>query len=329
MMECDENHYEADAISPMARDGKVLAVDIGGTKTAVGVVDAAGKVIEKSSARTPLGHPADLVGLVSRLAEETQRRAGKATRAGVALPGVVDSSRRVLVRSPSSGWSNVPFVALLEEAIGMHIEADNDVNACAWAESRFGACRGLRTFFWMTVSTGIGGALFAEGHLVRGANEMAGEIGHLVVNPGGEACGCGHKGCLEAEAAGPSWTRRALKLLDGSAVGYLASLPREAIDARSIAEGAKLGDESCRSIVREVGAMLARGLAAIESVLDPEAIIIGGGVASSLDLLLPFIREFLPSLVLNPEARRTLIGPSELGYDAALVGAASLALHPY
>jgi len=307
----------------------ILAIDIGGTKTAVGIVDNEGRVIEKSFARTPLENPTDLVILVSRLAGDIQKRTGKVTRAGIALPGVVDSSRRILVRSPSSGWNNVPFVPMLEEALDMPAEADNDVNACAWAESHFGACKGLKNFFWMTISTGIGGALFVEGKLVHGLNEMAGEIGHLIVAPDGALCGCGHRGCLEAEAAGPSWTRRALRFLDAGTKGYLTSLPREVIDARAVAQGARSGDEACREIIREVGNMLACGLSAIESVLDPEAIIIGGGVASSLDLLLPFIRERLPSLVLRPEARKTFIGQSELGYDAALVGAATLALYPY
>lgn len=305
-----------------------LAVDLGGTKTAVGIVDGEGLVIDKESAPTPLGDPREAVQLIERLAKRLRSRSGSPSSLGLALPGVVDRERGVLLRSASSGWKDVPFVAMIEEALGLRAEFDNDVNACAWGEARFGAGRGLDSFFWMTVSTGIGGAVVAGDRLLRGAHGMAGEIGHLVVNPGGEACGCGNRGCLEAEAAGPAWRRRALRALDGGAGGCLATLPREAVDARSIAEGARAGDATCAEVVKESAAMLARGLAAVYTMLDPRAVILGGGVAGALDLLLPIARGILPSLVLAPEARETSLGPSALGYDAALVGAASLAMYP-
>lgn len=306
----------------------ILAVDLGGTKTAVGIVGVDGKVINKESAPTPLGDPREVVELIALLAARVQERAGKADSLGLALPGVVDRKRGILLRSPSSGWDQVPFVPMIEEALGLHVEADNDVNACAWAEARFGAGRGLDSFFWMTVSTGIGGAVVSGGRIVGGANAMAGEIGHLVVNPGGESCGCGNRGCLEAEAAGPAWRRRALRRLDGGG-GFLAAYPRAEVDARSIAEGARAGDPLCAEVVRECAAMLARGVAAVYTVLDPQAIILGGGVAGALDLILPILRDLVPSLVLAADARKTVLGPSELGYDAALIGAASLAIFPY
>jgi glucokinase len=217
---------------------------------------------------------------------------------------------------------------MIEKAVGLPVQADNDVNACAWAEARFGAGRGLDSFFWMTVSTGIGGAVLSGGRILDGADGMAGEIGHLVVNPGGEACGCGNHGCLEAEAAGPAWRRRALRRLDAGG-GFLADHPRAEVDARLIAAGARAGDPLCAEVVRECAAMLARGVAAVYAVLDPEAIILGGGVAGSLDLILPILRDLVPSLVLAAEARKTVVGPSELGYDAALIGAAALAMFPY
>ena len=316
----------------------ILAVDLGGTKTAVGMVAVDGSVIDKETAPTPRGDPNETVGLIAALAQKVQSRVGKAASLGLALPGFMDRKRRVLLNSPSSGWDNVPFVSMMEEALGLPAEADNDVNACAWAEARFGAGRGLGSFFWMQVSTGIGGAVFDGGRIVGGANGMAGEIGHLVVNPGGEVCGCGNRGCLEAEAAGPAWRRRALRLLDdlppstGSAAaggGFLARLPRASVDARSIAEGARAGDSLCVEVLRESATMLARGIAAVYTVLDPEAVILGGGVAGALDLLLPIVRGLLPSMVVAPQARTTVLCPSELGYDAALVGAASLAIFPY
>ena len=217
---------------------------------------------------------------------------------------------------------------MIEDALGLHAEADNDVNACAWAEAHFGAGRGLDSFFWMTVSTGIGGAVVSGGRIVGGANAMAGEIGHLVVNPGGEVCGCGNRGCLEAEAAGPAWMRRALRRLDADG-GYLAARPRSEVNARAIAEGARAGDTLCIEVLRESAVMLARGVAAVYTLLDPEAVVLGGGVAGALDLILPVLLRHVPSLVLAAGARRTVLGPSQLGYDAALIGAGSLAMFPY
>jgi glucokinase len=306
----------------------VLAVDLGGTKTAVGLIGVDGKVIDKESAATPLGDPREAVALIADLAGRVQARTGKASSLGLALPGVVDREAGLLLRSASSGWDNVPFVPMIERVLGLHAEADNDVNACAWAEAHFGAGRGLDSFFWMTVSTGIGGAVVSGGRIVAGASAMAGEIGHLVVNPGGEVCGCGNRGCLEAEAAGPAWRRRALRRLDAEG-GYLAAHPRLELDARVIAEGAREGDTLCAEVLRESAVMLARGVAAVYTLLDPEAVVLGGGVAGALDLILPVLLSQIPSLVLAPGARRTVLGPSELGYDAALIGAGSLAIFPY
>jgi len=311
---------------------RVLAVDLGGTKTAVGVVDSDGRVLAKESFPTPLGEPKTVVDLVARLARQVIAREGPVEAAGMTLPGIADRSSGTLVRSPSSGWKDVPFARLVGDAIGLRVRSDNDVNACARAEALFGAGRGLGCFFWMTVSTGIGGAVAVEGRVLEGARGMAGEIGHLVVRPGGAACGCGNRGCLEAEAAGPAWRRKALALLDSLAPGVggrLASLPRESIDARAVADGARAGDELCLRVVRDVGGALARGVAAIASVLDPDAIVVGGGVAAALDLLSPIVDEELRALALPDPGRPAALRPSALGYDAALVGAAALALRPY
>ncbi len=312
----------------------VLAVDLGGTKTAVGIVDSYGRILAKTSAPTPLGDPGAAVALIAGLARDLADGGARPEAAGLALPGLVERRSGILRSSPSSGWKDVPFTAMVAKALGLETRSDNDVRACAWAESRFGSGLGLDSFFWMTVSTGVGGAVYAKGAILEGASAMAGEIGHLVVNPGGERCGCGNQGCLEAEAAGPAWRRKALRLLDSGISagipggGFLATARREAIDARLIAEGARAGDAICQAVVAEASTMLARGLAAVYNILDPEAVVLGGGVAGALDLILPIVAALLPGLTVSPGTRRTRLGPSALGYDAALVGAAALALFP-
>ncbi len=308
---------------------QVLAVDIGGTKTAVGIVSARGIVLAKDTAPTPRGDPEAVRDCVAALAARVLGRAGPVESAGLALPGVVDHSRKLLLCSPSSGWRDVPFVRMIEAALDVPVTADNDVKACAWAEAHFGLALGYENFFWMTISTGIGGAAVEGGKVVVGKRGMAGEIGHLVVNPGGEQCACGNRGCLEAEAAGPAWRRKALRLIEDDPASALARLGTDAVDAEVVARLARSGDESCLAVVRNVGVMLARGIAAVENILDPQAIVVGGGVAGSLDILLPVISESLPSLILAGSERAADIRPSMLGYDAALVGAAALALYPY
>jgi len=308
---------------------QVLAVDVGGTKTAVGLVDGAGRILEKRSAPTPRGDPSAVVALVCSMVASLGGPSRPVSTLGLALPGVMDRSGEVLLRSPSSGWYDVPFTKLFSIALGLHAVADNDVNACALAETVFGDAAGLDSFFWMTVSTGVGGALFEGGRVLAGAHGMAGEIGHLVVKPDGAPCGCGNRGCLEAEAAGPAWSRKAaaLALTANNDAGNASrgksqeSLP----DARAIAEAARNGDEVCLHVVDDVSEALARGIAAALTVFDPQAVFMGGGVAGAADLLLPRIRTWLPGLVLAYESRNTKIVASSLGNDAALLGAAALA----
>lgn len=308
---------------------QVLALDLGGTKTAAGVVDAEGRLLCKESAATPLGDPEAALATMVALGTRVLEKAGPAEALGLALPGIVDRSSGMLRHSASSGWRNVPFSSMLEDAFSLHVTAANDVNACAWAEALFGAGVGLGSFFWMTVSTGIGGAIVSSGRVLEGASGMAGEIGHLVVNPGGAPCGCGNHGCLEAEAAGPAWRRCALRLLGESPAGKLATVPADSIDARTIARFARSGDGLCLQVVDEMGTMLARGLAAVMNILDPDTFVMGGGVAAALDLLLPSIAGTAPGLMLSGGERAFRVRQSSLGYDAALIGAAALALKPY
>jgi len=308
---------------------KVLAVDLGGTKTAVGIIDANGNMLAKKTAPTPLGDIVATKASIISLASEVLNRAGQADAVGLALPGIVDRKQGILVRSPSSGWIDVPFAETIGNTFKLPVFADNDVNACAWGEYHFGAAVKYDSLFWMTISTGIGGALLIGGKIVEGANSMAGEIGHLVVNPGGALCRCGNHGCLEAEAAGPAWRRIALQFLDNDQPSLLNHIDLDALDAAAIAQAARLRDKLSMLVVEQIGNMLSCGIAAIENILDPQAIVIGGGVAKSLDLLLPIINKKLPALTLTASDRNTEIRMSALGYDAALIGAAALAFFPY
>ena len=316
---------------------KILAIDFGGTKIAAGLITSRGHIIAKESCPTPSDGPEAAMHCAVELAIRLQNTAGAATAVGLALPGMVDRSGGILLHSPSSGWSDVPFVQMAKDAFGLPVSCDNDVNACAWAEACFGGsdCSGTAipgSFFWLTISTGIGGAIVTDGKVMAGTHGMAGELGHLVVNPGGALCGCGNRGCLEAEAAGPAWRRMALAALDDSTretSSCLSTLHRSTIEAKTIAVGARSGDCLCLEIVENAGLMLARGLAAVYTILDPEAVYLGGGVGQAFDVLQPVIRKEMSNLVQPAKDRHFRIEPSSLGYDAALLGAAALVLHPY
>ena len=309
----------------------VLAVDLGGTKLAVGIVDGRGRILASAVAPTRRGSPADVVAQARELAASLDpihasetRGPGDSSRTvlprpqalGLSLPGILDPSGQVLLRSPSSGWSGVPFTSLFSEAFGLPAAAGNDANACALAESVMGGAKGMASFFWMTVSTGVGGACFVDGRVLRGFRGMAGEVGHLVVRPGGSVCTCGNSGCLEAEAAGPAWTRKAIRI----APAWKGAAEAVAADARS---GGPLG----LAVVDDVAEALARGIGAVIDLFDPEAVFLGGGVAEASDLLIPKIGNLLPALILRSG---TGGGPrilkSALGREAGLLGAACLAL---
>ena len=281
---------------------RVLAIDIGGTKIAVGIVDTHGTVHAKSSAKTPRGDPGAVVSLARALAAEAGFEAGGADAVGVALPGVVDEAGETLVHSPSSGWDNVPFTRLFREAFGLPVAAANDVNACALAEAVFGSGKGYDPFLWVTVSTGIGGALYCGGKVLHGAHGMAGEIGHMVVRPGGACCACGNRGCLEAEAAGPAWARKAASFMVTSDMAAPpAAVPRTAdayADAKAVADGARAGDSVCLAVVDDVADALASGIGSAITLVDPRAVFLGGGVAGAADLLIPRLEALLPDRVL-------------------------------
>ncbi|HTX72175.1 MAG TPA: ROK family protein [Rectinemataceae bacterium] len=314
---------------PLPDGSRVLAIDLGGTKTAVGLVAGDGSILAKDTAATPLGDSAAAYETMLRLSRKLLAEGGPVSAIGLALPGVVDRGRGSLIHSPSSGWRDLPFGSMLSEALSLPVSTDNDVNACAWAEYLFGAGRALDCFFWITVSTGIGGAVFVGDRVLQGASGMAGEIGHFVAIPGGQLCGCGHRGCLEAEAAGPAWRRCALGLLEEGGGGVLSRVPRDSIDAKTIAEAARGGDRLCLEVVKRMGETLGKGLAAIVNILDPASIIMGGGVAEAFDLLQPHMTGSAARLCLSGGDRPLRVQASALGYDAALIGAAALALRPY
>jgi glucokinase len=247
---------------------------------------------------------------------------------GIAAAGMVDLGGTMRY-APNLAWRDVPLAPSVGAALGLAAVADNDVNAAAWGEFRYGAGRGSRHMLMITVGTGIGGGIVFDGRLYRGAHGFAAEVGHVVVAPGGPPCGCGNRGCWEQVASGMAITREARRAVTRhphSALLELAGGDPDAVTGAMVTEAARGGDTVCRGIFVEVGHTLGVGIAGLVNVLDPELVVVGGGAAQAGELLLAPARDAFRRSVLGVLHRpETPIVPAALGNDAGAIGAAALA----
>ena len=293
----------------------VGSVDFGGTKLMVGLVDDRGQVLSSRTVPTPVaGGPAAVADEAAALLRDLAgERLGELAGVGATVPGLADGRAGLLRYAPAHGWRDVPFAQMLTDRLGLRTRIANDVNACALAEQRFGAGLGVANLVWITVSTGVGGGLVLGGQIYEGSG-IAGEMGHIIVAEDGPLCGCGHRGCLEAVAAGPAIARRAVEL------GLRAP------DARTVADLAAAGEPTARQVLDETAVYLGRAIALCYNLLDPDLIVLGGGVSPSLEPLLPRIAEVVAERAILLPGRAPQIRRTALGYEAALIGAACLVL---
>lgn len=308
--------------------GQAIGIDVGGTKTAAARVDADGRVL----AREILPTPADDMSATLEAMVKTARAVmtPEVRAVGIAAAGLVESSTGILRFAPNLAWRDAPLVAHLETELGLPVVADNDNTAAVWGEYRFGAGRGYADVLLVGVGTGIGGGIVSGGKLFRGAHGFAGEIGHIVMDPNGPLCGCGNHGCWEQLASGQAVTRAGRQaVLDGAETSLIERSGGEAerVTGSMVTEAAKSGDVVAVSILTDVGRWLGTGIAGLVNVLDPEIVVLAGGVAEAGDLLLGPARAGFRSAVEavdhRPEVRLVL---AELGSDTGVVGAAALVL---
>ncbi len=254
--------------------------------------------------------------------------------AGVACAGIVDPVRGLLGRAPNlPGWENSDLSAAFGEAFGgIHGVFANDVNAALAGEARFGAGRGCRDLVMLALGTGVGGAVMIDGRLVTGARHGAGEIGHMVLDPDGPVCGCGNRGCVEAYAGSRGLLTEARRRANAPGAPDNGAALRELITARDVelttrdlAALAVSGDEATAALFRDTGRMLGIAVGNLVNLLDPDKIIIGGGVAQAGDLIFVPCRDAAAPLILCAASRHTPIEPAELGPHAAALGASRLA----
>jgi glucokinase len=305
-----------------------IGIDIGGTKIAGALVDAQGVIVQEERVPSPAGNPEAMVdavvGLIERLSANHE-----VIGAGVAAAGFIDADQSTIIYAPNISWRNEPFKAKLEAKLKIPVIIENDANAAAWAEYRYGAGRGYKHMIMLTIGTGVGGAVIADSHMLRGGFGIAGELGHIRMVPDGLLCGCGQHGCLESYASGSALLRAAKSLAASSdpAGQRLREIEAEAgqLSGLEVYKAILERDPGALRVLSELGSWLGQAIGTLVAVLDPEVVVIGGGVSAAGDLLLDPIREayraHLPAQGFRPELK---IVAAEFVNDAGVVGAADL-----
>jgi glucokinase len=308
-----------------------LGVDIGGTKVLGGVVDADGRVLAQARGDTPADDVARtlerIIEVITKLTAEYEVEA-----IGIGAAGWIDAKRATVLFAPNLAWRNEPLRDEVARHVTVPVVVENDANVAAWAEFQFGAAADATDSMVMfTIGTGIGGALIIGGELVRGAHGIAGELGHTTAVPDGHPCGCGKRGCIEQYASGKALVRfaRANAAHEPEQATVLLGLaggdPRK-INGPLVTAAARRGDEASLLAFAEVGHWLGTGLADLVQIVDPQVLVVGGGVIDAGDLLLKPARDsFTAELAQRGRLPIAEVRGALLGNTAGVVGAADLA----
>lgn len=308
-----------------------IGVDVGGTKVLGGVVDPDGNVLVHARRDTPRQGGTELTQTIADVALELMKLF-TVESVGISAAGFVSSDRKTMLASPNiAGWNGVNLDHELSALIGLSVVIENDANAAAWGEARFGAGQDEDHVMLLTIGTGIGGGVVANGELYRGAFGVAAEFGHMRVVPEGHLCGCGARGCFEqyasgnallrhareAIAASPEVARNLLSLGDGTVAG---------LTGKHVTDAAREGDAVALAAFNTTAQWLGAGIASLSVILDPACVIIGGGVIDAGEILLAptraAVERYMPFVGKHPTPS---IIAAELGNEAGLVGVADLA----
>jgi glucokinase len=306
-----------------------VGIDIGGTKIAGVLLDTHNQVLASDKVPTPANDSEALLQAVIEMVKKLSAGQDIASL-GVAAAGFIDANQSEVIYSPNLSWRNEPLKAKLEASLQLPVVIENDANAAGWAEYRFGAGRGTKNMVMLTLGTGVGGAIIADGKLYRGGFGIGAEFGHLRFIPDGRPCGCGQRGCLEQYASGTALLNSAKELAasdspEGSYLRKLATTPAE-LTGQQVYQAIQESDPGALGLVEELATHLGKALATVVALLDPELVVIGGGLSVLGEVLLAPIhrsyRENLPAVGYRPELR---LVTAELVNDAGSVGAADLA----
>ena len=313
----------------------VIGVDMGGTKILSAVIDADGNIL--GTAKVPTKADRGASEVIDRIANSIRKaidKSGVASESiqavGIGAPGPLDPATGVVIFAPNLGWRDVPLKAELEARVGFPTFVDNDVNVGTLGEHVFGAGRGVQNVVGIFVGTGIGGGIILNGELFHGASKTAGEVGHIIVKAGGPRCGCGTRGCLEAIASRTAMTKQFRKAIlkkgKKSVISKLTDGDLGAIRSGVLAKAIRLNDKLTLKIFKKVTKYLGIGIGSIVNFLNPEMIVLGGGVVEALDdTFLDDIRAAAKKYSLPNTLDGVQIVRAALGDNSGILGAAALA----
>ncbi|HTS38284.1 MAG TPA: ROK family protein [Candidatus Solibacter sp.] len=306
----------------------VMGVDIGGTKVAVGLVDPAGKIVSQSRAPMVANSTPD-AGLQAVLGAIQSLWSDQVASIGICAPGPLDPKTGVVLNPPNVPcWRNFPLAEKIAVHYRVPVKLDNDGNAAALAETKWGAARGYRFVFYATVGTGIGSGIVFDGQIYHGKTGAAAEGGHVSIDYRGPRCNCGKLGCIEALAAGPAIAARARsKFTDSSrksAMLDLANGDPSAITSEIVGKALTLGDAVAREVLHETAELLIVWLGNTVDLLDPDVLVMGGGVSAMLQPFFGEIETGLPRWCVNPRASEIPLIIAHYGADAGIAGGAAL-----
>ncbi|NUO09882.1 MAG: ROK family protein [Candidatus Brocadia sp.] len=308
----------------------VVGIDLGGTNLKAGVVDTDGKIIHRLSIKTnsnadPQTISNQILELVAEIIQGAHIEASDIVGIGLGSPGLVDKKGETILFSPNlPRWRNIPIRRIMSERFSKPCVLENDANAAAWGEKWVGAGREVNSLVMLTLGTGVGGGIVLENRLWRGANNVAAEIGHMVIRMDGPLCNCGNRGCVEVYASATGMVRRFKELLRSGALSSLRD--RDEITAKMINEAAIRGDKASLDVIEETGRYLGIALINVMHVLNPEMIVLAGGMIGSGELLMNPIRQVTQQRAFEASYKDTKIVFSQLGNDAGIIGAAGCLL---
>lgn len=309
-----------------------MGVDLGGTGIKAGVVSENGEILSKGSTPTMKERPyqdiiRDIAALCEKVAGQANVTMDEIAAIGVGVPGICDAKTGIIPFCTNLGWHDVPFIAEMHKYLPNRVIVDNDATVAGYAESIAGVSRGTQSSVFITLGTGVGGGIVIGGRPYSGVHGIGSEIGHMIIKMDGEPCTCGNKGCFERYASATAIIREAKRAVEKhpeSAILARCGGNSEKINAKIVIDCAKEGDATAKQVFDDYVKALAHGIVSLFNVLDPEVIVLGGGVSMAGEYLLDAVRAAVKPLVFFKTLPYPSIQLARLGADAGIIGAALL-----
>ena len=309
-----------------------IGLDVGGTTFKAGVVTEDGRIVHKDAMPTGIERPyqeiiADMAALCKKVAADAGIEMSEIKSIGVGVPGLFDNKTGMIPFCTNLGWHDIPFVAEMKKHLDTPVYGDNDATVAGLAESVAGVSAGIKDSVFLTLGTGVGGGIIIDGKPYSGAHGCGSEIGHMMIKMGGELCTCGNYGCFERYASATAIIREARKAIveypESSMLAACGGDP-EKLNAKIVIDAAKAGDAAAKAVFGGYVQALSVGIINIINMLDPEVIVLGGGVSAAGEFLLNAVREAVKPMVFFKTMPYARIELAQLGNDAGIIGAAML-----